>query len=69
LLRIQSQQSRWFAQNLKKTCGARIKTPLTTEDKDSVRPVSFFAGAAVRKHAKTRNPSAAAPLLFSRELD
>jgi hypothetical protein len=39
---MQSQQLRRFALDLTKICEAKIKTPLTTGDKDGVANVSFL---------------------------
>jgi hypothetical protein len=65
---MQSQQLRRFALDLTKICEAKIKTPLTTRDKDEVANVSFSTDETASSDRKILKPSAAAPLLFCREV-
>ncbi|TIT01621.1 hypothetical protein [Mesorhizobium sp.] len=66
---MQSQQFRRFALNLTKICAAQIKTPLTTGDKASIPVVSFLGDETGSGGQKILKSSAAAPLLFRREVD
>ncbi|CAH2397224.1 conserved hypothetical protein [Mesorhizobium escarrei] len=66
---MQNQQLRRFGLKLTKICEAKIKTPLTTGDKASTQGVSFLADQTASGGRKIPKSSAAAPLLFCREVD
>jgi hypothetical protein len=66
---MQSQHFRRFALNLTKICEVKIKTPLTTGDKDGVSNDSFLTDETASGDQKILKSSAAAPLLFSRDVN
>lgn len=66
---MQSQQFRRFTLNLTKICEAKIKTPLTTGDKDGVANVSFLTDETASGDQKILKSSAAAPLLFCQDVN
>jgi hypothetical protein len=66
---MQNQQFRRFGLNLTKICEAQIKTLLTTGDKASMPIVSFLADETASDGQKILKSSAAAPLLFRREVN
>lgn len=66
---MESQQFRRFALSLTKICEVKIKTPLTMGDKDGVSNVSFLTDETALGDQKILKSSAAAPLLFSRDVN